>query len=180
MSAPIRQEDFIQSVGELGDRIFFDTDRFNVDPADQAVLQTQAQWLARYPNARVTLEGHAHSRALGAGVVVVQGDAAAIVQSAERAAGAGESGAKQDAGVKAKIDAIEQQMVGDGFGAPPVSRRGPDFYNAPTQPTPRAGRRSLSCRTSAGPAWSWPGPACGARTGTGPSRPCARNAGRTA
>lgn len=47
-----------------------------------------------------------------------------------------ESGAKQDAGVKAKIDAIEQQMVGDGFGAPPVSRRGPDFYNAPTQPTP--------------------------------------------
>ncbi|MGE4051704.1 MAG: hypothetical protein AB7F38_11590, partial [Piscinibacter sp.] len=47
-----------------------------------------------------------------------------------------ESGAKQDASVKAKIDAIEQQMVGDGFGAPPVSRRGPDFYNAPTQPTP--------------------------------------------
>ncbi len=47
-----------------------------------------------------------------------------------------ESGAKQDAGVKAKIDAIEQQMVGDGFGAPPVSRRGPDFYNAPTQPAP--------------------------------------------
>lgn len=47
-----------------------------------------------------------------------------------------ESGAKQDASVKAKIDAIEQQMVGDGFGAPPSSRRGPDFYNAPTQPTP--------------------------------------------
>lgn len=47
-----------------------------------------------------------------------------------------ESGAKQDASVKAKIDAIEQQMVGDGFGAPPSSRRSPDFYNAPTQPTP--------------------------------------------
>jgi hypothetical protein len=47
-----------------------------------------------------------------------------------------ESGAKQDAGVKAKIDAIEQQMVGDGFGAPPAPRRGPDFYNAPTQPAP--------------------------------------------
>lgn len=49
-----------------------------------------------------------------------------------------ESGAKQDAGVKAKIDAIEQQMVGDGFGAPPPapSRRGPEFFNAPTQPAP--------------------------------------------
>jgi peptidoglycan-associated lipoprotein len=30
--------------------------------ADQATLQTQAQWLARYPNARVTLEGHADER----------------------------------------------------------------------------------------------------------------------
>ncbi len=52
-----------------------------------------------------------------------------------------ESGAKQDAGVKAKIDAIEQQMVGDGFGAPPPApgssaRRGPEFFNAPTQPAP--------------------------------------------
>jgi len=49
-----------------------------------------------------------------------------------------ESGAKQDAGVKAKIDEIEQQMVGDGFGASPP-RRGPDFYNAPTQPIPMGG-----------------------------------------
>jgi hypothetical protein len=49
-----------------------------------------------------------------------------------------ESGAKQDAGVKAKIDEIEQQMVGDGFGASPP-RRGPDFYNAPTQPVPMGG-----------------------------------------
>ena len=59
---PGSQEDFLQSVGQMGDRIFFDTDRFNVDTADQATLQTQAQWLARYPNARVTLEGHADER----------------------------------------------------------------------------------------------------------------------
>ena len=59
---PGSQEDFLQSVGQMGDRIFFDTDRFNVDTADQAVLQTQAQWLARYPNTRVTLEGHADER----------------------------------------------------------------------------------------------------------------------
>lgn len=52
-----------------------------------------------------------------------------------------ESGAKQDAGVKAKIDEIEQQMVGDGFGASPP-RRGPDFYNAPTQPIPMGGNAS--------------------------------------
>lgn len=59
---PGSQEDFINSVGEMGDRIFFDTDRFNIDSADQATLQTQAQWLARYPNAMVTIEGHADER----------------------------------------------------------------------------------------------------------------------
>lgn len=42
-----------------------------------------------------------------------------------------ESGAKADIGVKAKIDEIEQQMVGD---ASYTKRRTPDFYNAPTEP----------------------------------------------
>jgi hypothetical protein len=40
--------------------------------------------------------------------------------------------ARADAGVKAKIDQIEQQMVGDTYGG--SQRRAPDFYNAPTQP----------------------------------------------
>jgi hypothetical protein len=40
--------------------------------------------------------------------------------------------ARQDAGVKAKIDEIEQQMVGDGYAS--TQRRAPEFYNAPTQP----------------------------------------------
>ena len=44
-----------------------------------------------------------------------------------------ESGAKPDSGVKAKIDEIEQQMVGDGL-ASPSPRRTPAFYEAPTQP----------------------------------------------
>ncbi len=44
-----------------------------------------------------------------------------------------ESGAKPDSGVKAKIDEIEQQMVGDGL-ASPSPRRTPQFYEAPTQP----------------------------------------------
>lgn len=41
---------------------------------------------------------------------------------------------RQDAGVKAKIDEIEQQMVGDSYNGSP--RRTPEFYNAPTQPAP--------------------------------------------
>jgi peptidoglycan-associated lipoprotein len=59
---PGSQEDFLQTVGQYGDRIFFDTDKFNVDAEDQSTLQRQAQWLAQYPNVRVTVEGHADER----------------------------------------------------------------------------------------------------------------------
>ena len=48
-----------------------------------------------------------------------------------------ENGARQETGVKAKIDEIEQQMVGDGSYAA-TQRRAPEFYNAPTQPAPLA------------------------------------------
>lgn len=54
------QEDFVRSVA--GDRVYFDTDRYNVDVSDQAILQSQAQWLSRYPNLRVTIEGHCDER----------------------------------------------------------------------------------------------------------------------
>ncbi|KNZ33969.1 MAG: hypothetical protein AD742_03315 [Methylibium sp. NZG] len=40
--------------------------------------------------------------------------------------------ARADGGVKAKIDQIEQQMVGDSYAG--AQRRAPDFYSAPTQP----------------------------------------------
>ena len=58
---------------------------------------------------------------------------------------------RQDAGVKAKIDEIEQQMVGD---YPTTQRRAPEFYNAPTQPVPMdgAGRPSISLVPPAAPA----------------------------
>ena len=59
---PGSQEDFLASVGAMGDRIFFDLDQYNVDAQDQATLQSQAQWLARNPAVRVTLEGHADER----------------------------------------------------------------------------------------------------------------------
>jgi peptidoglycan-associated lipoprotein len=57
---PGSQADFVASVAS--DTIYFDTDRYNVDSADAATLQSQAQWLARYPAARVTVEGHADER----------------------------------------------------------------------------------------------------------------------
>ncbi len=42
--------------------IYFDTDRFNIDSADAAALQTQAQYLLRYPSVSVTVEGHCDER----------------------------------------------------------------------------------------------------------------------
>jgi ABC-type transporter Mla MlaB component len=46
-----------------------------------------------------------------------------------------ESGAKAEIGVKAKIDEIEQQMVGDApYAQHSGTRRTPEFYNAPTVP----------------------------------------------
>lgn len=57
---PGSQQDFVANVSS--DRIFFGFDQYNVDAEDQATLQSQAQWLARYPAVRVTLEGHADER----------------------------------------------------------------------------------------------------------------------
>lgn len=58
---PGSQADFAaQMMGQ--DTIYFDTDRYNIDSADMTALQAQAQWLARYPGKRVTIEGHADER----------------------------------------------------------------------------------------------------------------------
>jgi peptidoglycan-associated lipoprotein len=54
------QEDFLASVA--ADRIYFDTDQYNVDDQDQMTLRSQAQWLAANPGVRVTVEGHADER----------------------------------------------------------------------------------------------------------------------
>ena len=58
-----------------------------------------------------------------------------------------DSGAKPDSGVKAKIDEIEQQMVGDAYSG--VPRRAPDFYNAPTQPAAMEARPPRSTQPAA-------------------------------
>ena len=63
-------------------------------------------------------------------------------------------GAKADVGVKAKIDEIEQQMVGDTYPGG-QTRRGADYYSAPTQPAPlqsqQAAPRPPVSQSSVGP-----------------------------
>lgn len=57
---PGSQEDFVASV--MSDTVHFDTDRYNIDAADQGILQSQAQWLARYAGKTITIEGHCDER----------------------------------------------------------------------------------------------------------------------
>src|SRR5260370_13226000 len=45
-----------------GDRVFFDYDRADISPEAQQILQRQSQWLKRYPNVSVTIEGHTDER----------------------------------------------------------------------------------------------------------------------
>ncbi len=54
------QEDFLASISS--DRIYFDTDKYDVDSDDQTTLQSQAQWLMENPTVRVTVEGHCDER----------------------------------------------------------------------------------------------------------------------
>ncbi len=44
------------------DRVFFALDSYTIDAEDRATLDAQAEWLQRYPNVRVTIEGHADER----------------------------------------------------------------------------------------------------------------------
>ncbi len=60
-AAPGSQADFVASTNGQ-DTIYFDTDRFNIDSADAAALQSQAQWLQRYPAKHATIEGHCDER----------------------------------------------------------------------------------------------------------------------
>ena|SRR5436190_3615813 len=45
-----------------GDRIFFAYDSSEISPEAQQILQRQSQWLRRYPNVSVTIEGHCDER----------------------------------------------------------------------------------------------------------------------
>jgi peptidoglycan-associated lipoprotein len=56
---PGSKEDFVQNVG---DRVFFDFDKSDVKAEGRQVLQRQADWLKKYPNVTVTVEGHCDER----------------------------------------------------------------------------------------------------------------------
>ena len=61
-AVPGSRADFLASVGQGQDRVFFETDSYSVDDEDRRILDAQAAWLQRYPNVRVTIEGHADER----------------------------------------------------------------------------------------------------------------------
>ena len=52
--------DFVAQSGS--DRIFFGYDSYDVDDAGRATLGKQAEWLARYPGVKITIEGHTDER----------------------------------------------------------------------------------------------------------------------
>ena len=45
-----------------GDRVFFAFDSADISSEGQQILQRQAEWLRRYPNVSVTIEGHCDER----------------------------------------------------------------------------------------------------------------------
>ena len=56
---PGSQQDLEASAG---DRVFFAFDRSDITPESQQILERQADWLRRYPNVTVTIEGHCDER----------------------------------------------------------------------------------------------------------------------
>ncbi|MDP6785700.1 MAG: peptidoglycan-associated lipoprotein Pal [Rhodospirillales bacterium] len=53
------QEDLVANVG---DRVFFDFDKYNLAPEARATLAKQAAWLKRYSSVTVRVEGHCDER----------------------------------------------------------------------------------------------------------------------
>lgn len=56
---PGTQQDLVTNVG---DRVFFDTDKSNLKDEGKATLQRQAAWMKLYPKLTFTIEGHADER----------------------------------------------------------------------------------------------------------------------
>ena len=56
---PGTQEDLVYNVG---DRVFFDFDKYNLKPPALTTLEAQSAWLNKYPSVTVTIEGHCDER----------------------------------------------------------------------------------------------------------------------
>ncbi|WP_156679989.1 peptidoglycan-associated lipoprotein Pal [Sphingomonas profundi] len=57
---PGSREDFLQQAGT--DTVLFGTDMYDIDGEARGILDRQAAWLKKYPNVRVTVEGHCDER----------------------------------------------------------------------------------------------------------------------
>ena len=57
---PGSRADFLAQAGS--DTVHFATDSSDIDSEAQLILTKQAAWLAKYPNVRVTIEGHCDER----------------------------------------------------------------------------------------------------------------------
>ena len=49
-------------VANVGDRVFFGFDKYNLEPEARAAVERWTAWLKTYPDVTVTLEGHADER----------------------------------------------------------------------------------------------------------------------
>ncbi len=58
-ATPGSEADLAQNVG---DRVFFELDKSDLSQEARQILARQAAWLKRYPNVRVTIEGHCDER----------------------------------------------------------------------------------------------------------------------
>jgi peptidoglycan-associated lipoprotein len=57
--APGSQQDLAATAG---DRVFFAYDQSTISPEGQQILQRQAEWLKRYAQVSITIEGHCDER----------------------------------------------------------------------------------------------------------------------
>lgn len=51
-----------QFVTDVGDRVFFGYDQYDLTPEARMTIERQAQWLKTYPNVNVMVEGHCDER----------------------------------------------------------------------------------------------------------------------
>jgi peptidoglycan-associated lipoprotein len=56
---PGSEQDFVVNVG---DRVYFDFDKYNIRSDAQPILEAQAGWLQRYPAVQVRIEGNCDER----------------------------------------------------------------------------------------------------------------------
>jgi peptidoglycan-associated lipoprotein len=66
-AAPVQSSSIVPGSAEdlrvnVGDTVHFDYNEYQILEADKAVLQRQASWLGKYPQIRVTVEGHCDER----------------------------------------------------------------------------------------------------------------------